>query len=327
MKKLLSLLLAAILLCSLCGATALAEKYDEIFGEYTLVNMLSADSDEDMTEMVQAMAALGMKATLVVNEDGSAVMDMFGEQQELTFDFDAQTVTDGEDAIPYSFNGEELIIGTEEQGFVFSKAGIELPERSGGPFSFYLLTELLDENGEDYLPEVKAECDEDTLFGLYLFKDGSCSLVMYDESEPGRFDFDAMTLSFGEDTLDFTLDGEVLSIVDTDGVVGIFTLADPGFVGPYVMTAMVNGEDGDMSEQLALLEAVNMLPTLVIDEDGKGVLDLFDSDMEMVFDFEAMMADIQGEKVPFTYDKGVIEIGDGDQYMSFARVLPEADEG
>ena len=82
------------------------------------------------------------------------------------------------------------------------------------------------------------------------------------------------------------------------------------------MTAMVNGEDGDMSEQLALLEAVNMLPTLVIDEDGKGVLDLFDSDMEMVFDFEAMMADIQGEKVPFTYDKGVIEIGEGDQYMS-----------
>ena len=327
MKKILAVLLAAILLCSLCGATALAEKYEEIFGEYTLINMLSADSDEDMTEMVQAMAAMGMSATLLVNEDGSAVMDMFGEQQELSFDFDAQTVSDGEEVIPYSFDGEELIIGNEEQGFVFSKAGVELPERSGGPFSFYLLTELLDENGEDYLPEIKAGCEEGTMFGLYLFKDGSCSLVMYDESEPGRFDFDAMTLSIGEDTLDFTLEGEVLSIVDTDGVVGIFTLSDPGYVGPYVMTAMVNGEDGDMSEQLALLEAMNMLPTLVIGEDGKGVLDLFESEMEMVFDFEAMTADIQGEKIPFSYDKGVIGIGEGDQFMSFARVLPEADEG
>ena len=327
MKKILAVLLAAILLCSLCGATALAEKYEEIFGEYTLINMLSADSDEDMTEMVQAMAAMGMSATLLVNEDGSAVMDMFGEQQELSFDFDAQTVSDGEEVIPYSFDGEELIIGNEEQGFVFSKAGVELPERSGGPFSFYLLTELLDENGEDYLPEIKAGCEEGTMFGLYLFKDGSCSLVMYDESEPGRFDFDAMTLSIGDDTLDFTLEGEVLSIVDTDGVVGIFTLSDPGYVGPYVMTAMVNGEDGDMSEQLALLEAMNMLPTLVIGEDGKGVLDLFESEMEMVFDFEAMTADIQGEKIPFSYDKGVIGIGEGDQFMSFARVLPEADEG
>ncbi len=327
MKKILAVLLAAILLCSLCGATALAEKYEEIFGEYTLINMLSADSDEDMTEMVQAMAAMGMSATLLVNEDGSAVMDMFGEQQELSFDFDAQTVSDGEEVIPYSFDGEELIIGNEEQGFVFSKAGVELPERSGGPFSFYLLTELLDENGEDYLPEIKAGCEEGTMFGLYLFKDGSCSLVMYDESEPGRFDFDAMTLSIGEDTLDFTLEGEVLSIVDTDGVVGIFTLSDPGYVGPYVMTAMVNGEDGDMSEQLALLEAMNMLPTLVIGEDGKGVLDLFESEMEMIFDFEAMTADIQGEKIPFSYDKGVIGIGEGDQFMSFARVLPEADEG
>ena len=326
MKKLLSLLLAAILLCSLCGATALAEKYDEIFGEYTLVNMLSADSDEDMTEMIQAMAAMGMSATLVINEDGSAVMDMFGEQQELRFDFDTQTVTDGEDAIPYSFNGEELIIGTEEQGFVFSKAGIELPERSGGPFDYYVVVDVLNTDGVSVL-EQYCEPEEASGVTLVLFRSGEGTFTDSDEVYEMVFDFDTMMVTVEEDEFPFKLEDTTLCITNVSGDIIVMEKADPGFVGPYVMTAMVNGEDGDMSEQLALLEAVNMLPTLVIDEDGKGVLDLFDSDMEMIFDFEAMTADIQGEKVPFTYDKGVIEIGEGDQYMSFARVLPEADEG
>lgn len=327
MKKLLSILLAAVLLCSLCGVAALADGAADICGSYTLINMLDSSSDEDMTEAIQAMAAMGMSATLVVNEDGSALMDIFGEEQALTFDFDAQTVTDGEDAIPYSFDGEQLIIGNEEQGFVFSKAGIELPESGRGPFSFYLMTALLDENGEDLLPEIKADYDEDTLFALYLFKDGSGSLERYGESLPLQFDFDAMTITAEDMTVSFTLEGDVLSIMETVDTIGNFILADPGFVGPYVMTAMINGEDGDMSEQLALLEALNMLPTLVIDEGGKGVMNLFDSDMELVFDFETLMADIQGESIPFTYDKGVIEIGEGEQFMSFARVLPEADEG
>ena len=327
MKKLLSLLLAAILLCSLCGVSALAEKYAEIFGEYTLVDLYSADMEEDTAGIVQAMAALGMSATLVINEDGSALMDIFGEQQELTFDFDAQTVSDGEDAIPFSFDGEKLIIGDEEQGFVFSKGGVEMPERSGGPFSFYLMTELLDADGVDLLPGIKENFEEDTLFALYLFKDGSGILEMYGESTPVQFDFDTMTITAEDETATFTLEGDFLSILDSEDVTGNFVLADPGFVGPYVMTAMVSGEEGDMSEQLVLLEAVNMLPTLVIDEAGKGTLDLFGSEMALVFDFEALMVDIEGESIPFTYDKGVIGIGEDEQFMSFARVLPESDEG
>lgn len=325
MKKVLSLLLAAVLLCGLCGVSALAEGEADIFGSYTLIDMLDSSSDEDMTEAIQAMAALGMSATLTVNEDGSALMDIFGEQQALTFDFDAQTVTDGEEAISYSFDGEKLIIGDEEQGFVFSKAGVEMPQRSGGPFSFYLMTELLDGGGEDLLPEIKASHGEDTLCALYLFKDGSGILEMYGESTPLQFDFDTMTITAGDETAVFKQEGDVLRIVDTENSIGTFVLSDPGCVGPYVMAAMVSGEDGDMSEQLAPLEAVNMLPKLVIDEDGKGALDLFGSEMALVFDFETLMVDIEGESIPFTYDKGVIEIGEGDQFMSFARVLPEAD--
>lgn len=328
MKKLLSLLLAAILLCSLCGVSALAEKYADIFGEYTLIDLYSADMEEDTAGIVQAMAALGMSATLVVNEDGSALMDIFGEQQALTFDFDAQTVSDGEDAIPFSFDGEKLTIGDEDQGFVFSKAGVEMPVRSGGPFSFYLMTELLDKDGKDSLPEIKEKYAEDTLFALYLFKDGSGILEMYGEGTPVQFDFDTMTVTAEDETATFTLEDDFLSILDSEDVTGNFVLADPGFVGPYVMTAMVTDENGDMTEQLALLEAVNMLPTLVIGEDGKGVLNLFDNEMAVVFNFETLTADFEeGETVPFTYDKGVIEIGEGGQFMSFARVLPEAEEG
>jgi hypothetical protein len=150
---------------------------------------------------------------------------------------------------------------------------------------------------------------------------------MYGESTDVQFDFDTMTVTAEDETASFTLDGDFLSILDSEDITGNFVLADPGFVGPYVMTGMVSGEEGDMSEQLVLLDALNMLPTLVIDEDGSGALDLFGSEMALVFDFEALMVDIDGESIPFTYDKGVIGIGEGDQSMSFARVLPEADEG
>ena len=327
MKKLLSLLLAAILLCSLCGAGALAEKYEEIFGEYTLVNMLSADSDEDMTEMVQAMAAMGMSATLVINEDGSAVMDMFGEQQELRFDFDTQTVTDGEDAIPYSFNGEELIIGNEEQGFVFSKAGVELPERSGGPFSFYLLTELLDADGVDLLPGIKENYGEDALFALYLFKDGSGILEMYGESTAVQFDFDTMTATAEDETASFTLEGDFLSILDSEEVTSNFVLADPGIIGPYQMTSMVSeNEDPAAEDDLFgenLFEALNIWPTLNISEDGSAILSFLGQELEMQFDFEAMTVEGEDEILDFSYEKGVLTIS-GDSYsMTFGRILPE----
>ena len=76
MKKVLSLLLAAVLLCGLCGVSALAEGEADIFGSYTLIDMLDSSSDEDMTEAIQAMAALGMSATLTVNEDGSALIHL-----------------------------------------------------------------------------------------------------------------------------------------------------------------------------------------------------------------------------------------------------------
>lgn len=327
MKKVLSLLLAAVLLCGLCGVSALAEGEADIFGSYTLIDMLDSSSDEDMTEAIQAMAALGMSATLTVNEDGSALMDIFGEQQALTFDFDAQTVTDGEEAISYSFDGEKLIIGDEEQGFVFSKAGVEMPQRSGGPFSFYLMTELLDGGGEDLLPEIKASHGEDTLCALYLFKDGSGILEMYGESTPLQFDFDTMTITAGDETAVFKQEGDVLRIVDTENSIGTFVLSDPGIIGPYQMTSMVSeNEDPAAEDDLFgenLFDALNIWPTLNISEDGSAILSFLGDEVEMQFDFETMTVEGEDEILDFSYELGVLTIS-GDSYsMTFGRILPE----
>ncbi len=124
MKKGISILLVLLLLCSLCGVTAMADDAAELPGSYTLVNMFDPDS-EDMSEMIKTLTAFGMRATLTVEEDGSAVMDVFGEELSMVFDFETKTISADGEIIPYSFDGESVLVGDEEQGFLFSRADDE----------------------------------------------------------------------------------------------------------------------------------------------------------------------------------------------------------
>ena len=328
MKKLFSVLLAALLLCSLCGVTAAADDAEDVCGSYTLISAIS-EEDGDLTESIRIMNEMGMASTLTVNADGSGLLDLFGEEHALQFDFAAETFTsdDGEE-LPYHYEDGQITIGDESNSFLFSKEGLEESEEPfQGPFRFYTLTDVMTEDGESVLDEYVGDEEEIDDISLFLFDDGSALFQDLDDTLEMFFDFEEMTVTVGEgDSYPFSLEDTVLIIMNDAGELIVLEQEDPGFEGPYVMISLVTEGEGDMTDQLKLLDAVGMLPTLAAEEDGSAVLDLFGEEMHLQFDFEAMEAEMDGERLPFTYEYGELLIGDETNSMGFARVLPEAEE-
>ena len=288
MKKLFSLLLVVLLLCSLCGVSAAADNAEDIVGTYTLVSAYNEENG-DLSESLQLMATLGMTATLTVNPDGSAVFDLFGEQQDLHFDFAAGTVSsdDGED-LPYRLEDGKLYLGDETNYFVFSEEGLEPADTSfQGPFRYFLVTTVQDAKGNDVLDEYDISEDELGSVGLFLFEDGSARFEDLDSTLDMYFDFENMTVDAGDgDILPFSLEGTTLVLENTYGDYMVLEQTDPGFVGPYEMTFMVTESQGDLSEQISVLKAVGMTPTLTLEEDGSGVLVIVEDRMNLQFDFD-----------------------------------------
>ena len=328
MKKLFSVLLAALLLCSLCGVTAAADDAEDVCGSYTLISAIS-EEDGDLSETIQIMNNLGMTSTLTVNADGSGLLDLFGEEHALQFDFAAETFTsdDGEE-LPYHYEDGQITIGDESNSFVFSKEGLEETKKPfQGPFRYFTLSDVMTEDGESVLDDYVESDEEAAGVSLCLFEDGSALFRDLEDTLEMYFDFEEMTVDAGDgDIYPFALEGELLVIMNDNEEFVVLEQADPGFEGPYVMTSLVTEGEGDLTDQLKVLDAVGMLPTLAAEADGSAVLDLFGEEMHLQFDFEAMEAEMDGERLPFTYEYGELLIGDETNSMGFARVLPEAEE-
>ncbi len=329
MKKLFSVLLAALLLCSLCGVTAAADDAEEVCGTYTMISAFS-EEDGDLSETIQIMNNMGMTSTLTVNADGSGLLNLFGEEHVLQFDFAGGTFTsdDEEEALPYRYEDGQITIGDESNSFVFSKEGLEETKKLfHGPFRYFTLSDVTTEDGESVLDDY-VESEEDAAgVSLCLFEDGSALFRDLDDTLEMYFDFEEKTVDAGDGNIyPFALEGELLVITNDNEEYIVLEQADPGFEGPYVMTSMVTEGEGDLTDQLKVLDAVGMLPKLAAEADGSAVLDLFDEEMHLQFDFETMQVELDGESLPFTYEYGAILIGDETNSMGFARVLPEAEE-
>ena len=327
MKKLFSVFLAALLLLTLCGVTAAADNAEEVSGSYTLINAISQE-DGDLSESIRIMNSMGMTSTLTINPDGSGLLDLFGEEHTLQFDFDGETFTsdDGE-ALSYHYEDGQITIGDENDAFIFSKEGLEETKKPfQGPFRYFLLVDVQTEDGKSVLEEY-VESEEDAAdVSLCLFADGSARFRDLDDTLEMSFNFEAMTVDVDGDTYPFTLEDTLLVIMNDNEEFVVLEQADPGFEGPYVMTSLVTEGEGDVTDQLKVLDAVGMLPKLEAKADGSAVLDLFDEKLHLQFDFETMQVEMEGESLPFTYEFGVLLIGDETESMGLARVLPEAEE-
>ncbi len=110
MKKLVSLILAAVLVLSLCACGG--SKDNPAVGVYKATSMV-----EDGTDLIQMMKGLGQEfdVYLVLNADGTGRMEMEGEDPtDLKWDDKNISGVDDEDALPYTFSNDTITL--EEDG-------------------------------------------------------------------------------------------------------------------------------------------------------------------------------------------------------------------
>ena len=67
------------------------------------------------------MKAIGLTATLEIKDDGTAVMDIFGEKLNLTYDLRKMTFTyEGKDE-KFTFDGSRVAFNNEGRSLEFTK--------------------------------------------------------------------------------------------------------------------------------------------------------------------------------------------------------------
>ena len=343
MKKIGCILLAIALMLTL-GVGALAADEDlteELVGSYTLVDMPGAeipgledltgifdelpydiDIEFDTPMLVKMMAAMGMPCTMEIREDGTANLNLFGSGGELEFDFDTLTASVNGTSIQCSYEDGLLTFPVEGLTLVFEKD--DPNARFSGVFDYYLLEKFTDDDG------VEMDLDLlEVLPALYVFEGGEGFMTSVSGTLPISFDYDTMTAAIrvdeDEEEIPFTVEDGVLTIAEEEALLQ-FRVADPGCVGPYAMCALVTEAEGDQTEYLPVLASVGLLPTLTVDEDGSGVLDLFGTPIELVFDFESMTVTAEDdEAIPFIYENGMIQVEEDGNSMTFRRVPSEED--
>ena len=324
MKKMLSMILAAVLLFTLGGVGALAADAEEMVGTYTLT-AFDDGSGTDSEAMMEAMQALGLSATLEIREDGSAVLDLFGTEMELEFDFDAETATAEGDAVPFTYEDGVLEISAEGASMTFTQGDVQ--KKNGKlTFDYYVLDHYVDSGDEMTYDE------GEELPYLYLFSDGSAIIYVEQETTSLVFDFDEMTASLASG------EGIVLPVSLEDGMLTLWAeevgdeenyiairQEDPGWAGPYVIYEISMEDLEDTGDDIDAMAAIASFITLTIDEDGVGTLSIFGETTSMTFDFDEMVVtDEEGDsEIPFTYENGVLTIAQEDEYMSFKRILSE----
>ena len=101
-----------------CGRT----DAKDIVGTYEIVsvegedNSLSADDIEQMKDMDLTM-------TLDVRDDATAVMDVFGEKTEITYDLGDKTMEIDGQKVPFTYEDKQLEIKQNGSVMIFKKTG------------------------------------------------------------------------------------------------------------------------------------------------------------------------------------------------------------
>ena len=84
MKKVISVAIAILFVLSLAACSSL--KKEEIVGEYELISFSMKDGSINYTEeQLSQLKETGKVATLVIRDDDTATMDIFGSKTEMTY--------------------------------------------------------------------------------------------------------------------------------------------------------------------------------------------------------------------------------------------------
>lgn len=92
--------------------------------------------------------------------------------------------------------------------------------------------------------------------------------------------------------------------------------------GLYKLTEMITEDDGDLAEDLELMESLGLMVTMELRRDGTGSIDFYGEETdEFTWDGDAVYVD--GETIPYTYENGVFTMRDDSEMMRFARTTEE----
>ncbi len=72
-------------------------------------------------EQIDSMKAIGLTATLEIKDDNTAVMDIFGEKLDFTYDLRKMVFTYEDKDEKFTFDGEKIAFNNEGRALEFTK--------------------------------------------------------------------------------------------------------------------------------------------------------------------------------------------------------------
>lgn len=120
MKKLIAIIMAAVLVLGLCACGASGGNSKDITGRYDLVSMEQMGVSIDVADYLEQMG-LEVEAYLELKADGAAVL-CFGETLDLCYaDGLMWPAEDPEDTAPFTIDGNTLTLSQNGIEMVFEK--------------------------------------------------------------------------------------------------------------------------------------------------------------------------------------------------------------
>ena len=124
MKKLFrNLMICTIVFLSACGIGK-EELNQDVIGTYVLSRIEGGSADTGITdEEIQQLKEFDMSCSLKMNEDGTAVLDIFGEEELFTWNNESLIYKDTDKTVSYEADGTTLTITDPDtlQSLVFNK--------------------------------------------------------------------------------------------------------------------------------------------------------------------------------------------------------------
>ena len=342
MKKTAKVLLCFLLILSLLLTAAACSKKEEKQNAagYYILEAVSEDGEELHFE------ELGIdknEAFLLLNEDGTAVLCLFDELTDLTWRNNQLRPVEGENTEPVSFTLEDKLLRFESDGtvltFKLSKddppaldALREKLAEPDGPGGGYILDSMTMEG-----TTIDAEMLASLGMTAYIefFEDGTGTIDLMGETED--FEWEDDTIYADGEALTFTLEGDVLTVTDGDGVM-VFHAREKPETPIVIPTEPIVYPDELPEGRYYLIEASNGGTTVSGDDlvatglsdtyiefraDGTGEIGIMGETEEFTWE-GTVMTDSIGETQTYTYDGTCVFFEQGSIAMTFSKDAPAA---
>ncbi len=205
------------------------------------------------------------------------------------------------------------------------------PSPDDGMFTgTYEMTALVTEEDGD-LGDTLAFLKMCGITSTLTFRENSEAVIaLFGEELVLRFDPASMEMRNDDGALlHVRADGDTLIIWDEDGSMTFSrpdTEAEPepetDITGSYELISLVSTDEGDLTEDIALIRGFGLVVTLEVRPDGTATLRSIDDTIELTYEpGKRFMTDEDGTILPFrTEEDGRLVIGDEENYMIFEPV-------